>query len=84
MVVLRSLAYTANLVQPTRICIFDDKVILLTERTYTPEYKGNRKLKRNKLEFIWSADEFSINGSTNERLVDYFKAAATSIRYDPR
>lgn len=79
---LRSLAYTVNLVQPTRvICIFDGQGNTVNRKNLYPEYKGNRKLKRitNWNSFDDLADESASMGQQMMRLVDYLKQLPISV-----
>tara|TARA_R110000772_G_scaffold45970_1_gene105058 strand:+ start:3394 stop:4422 length:1029 start_codon:yes stop_codon:yes gene_type:complete len=79
---LRSLAYTVNLVQPTRIiCIFDGQGNTVNRKNLYPEYKGNRKLKRitNWNSFDDLADESASMGQQMTRLIDYLKQLPVSV-----
>lgn len=79
---LRSLAYTVNLVQPTRvICIFDGQGNTTNRKNLYPEYKGNRKLKRitNWNSFDDLADESASMSQQMMRLVDYLKQLPISV-----
>lgn len=79
---LRSLAYTVNLVQPTRIiCVFDGQGNTTNRKNLYPEYKGNRKLKRitNWNSFDDLADESASMSQQMLRLVDYLKQLPISI-----
>jgi 5'-3' exonuclease len=79
---LRSLAYTVNLVQPTRvICIFDGQGNTTNRKNLYPEYKGNRKLKRitNWNSFDDLADESASMSQQMTRLVDYLKQLPISV-----
>ncbi|MDB4232280.1 hypothetical protein N9795_01090 [Candidatus Pelagibacter sp.] len=79
---LRSLAYTVNLVQPTRvICIFDGQGNTTNRKNLYPEYKGNRKLKRitNWNSFDDLADESASMSQQMTRLIDYLKQLPISV-----
>lgn len=79
---LRSLAYTVNLVQPTRvICIFDGQGNTTNRKNLYPEYKGNRKLKRitNWNSFDDLADESASMSQQMVRLIDYLQQLPISI-----
>jgi DNA polymerase-1 len=79
---LRSLAYTVNLIQPTRvICVFDGQGNTTNRKNLYPEYKANRKLKRitNWNSFDNLADESASLSQQMLRLVDYLKQLPLSI-----
>jgi 5'-3' exonuclease len=79
---LRSLAYTVNLVQPTRIiCVFDGQGNTTNRKNLYPEYKANRKLKRitNWNSFDDLDDESASLSQQMLRLVDYLKQLPISI-----
>jgi 5'-3' exonuclease len=79
---LRSLAYTVNLIQPTRIiCVFDGQGNTTNRKHLYPEYKANRKLKRitNWNSFDDLADESASLSQQMLRLVDYLQQLPMSI-----
>lgn len=79
---LRSLAYTVNLVQPTRvICVFDGQGNTTNRKNLYPEYKANRKLKRitNWNSFDDLADESASLSQQMLRLIDYLQQLPISI-----